>query len=270
MGMEVGLPPMAAIQNIAVINGRPSLWGDVMLGLVRKSGLFDESEFDETFEYDKEGPDRRPTKAICTVRRLPNGKPITKEFSWQDAIQAKLNAKDTYQKYPGPMMMNRARAFALRAGFADVLKGVVSVEEARDLPPPERNITPETRAARPTNLEELTEHLSVSETSAAAAVSEMPTQEGSTSSDLGETGAVASESAPAPAEVASDEPMAAIRAQLEECRTVPDVTRLRNSFTGPASKLNDQEKADINAICESRADAIRAARKTGNSQPSLV
>ena len=26
MGMELGLPPMAALQNICVINGRPSLW----------------------------------------------------------------------------------------------------------------------------------------------------------------------------------------------------------------------------------------------------
>ena len=29
-GYEIGLAPMQALQNIAVINGRPSLWGDSM------------------------------------------------------------------------------------------------------------------------------------------------------------------------------------------------------------------------------------------------
>jgi hypothetical protein len=38
-GGELGLKTMQAIQNIAVINGRPSLWGDVMLALVRNSPL---------------------------------------------------------------------------------------------------------------------------------------------------------------------------------------------------------------------------------------
>jgi hypothetical protein len=271
MGMEVGLPPMAAIQNVAVINGRPSLWGDVMLGLCRASGKFDEAAFSETYEYDKEGPDRRPMRAICTVRRLPNGNPITKEFSWQDVLQAKLNSKDTYQKYPGPMMMNRARAFALRAGFSDILKGVVTAEEARDLP--EKNITPQpATSSRPTNLEELTEHLSPSETSAETAMATETPAQGATepTPSSGEsTGAEVGSSASAQSESLED-PFAALKRQLEECRTVPDVTRVRNSLTGPASKLTDKEKADINAICESRAEAIRAARKTGGSQQSLV
>src|ERR1051325_3957629 len=33
MGLEVGLSPMQAIQNIAGINGRPSVWGDSVLAL---------------------------------------------------------------------------------------------------------------------------------------------------------------------------------------------------------------------------------------------
>ncbi len=38
-GMELGMKPLQAIQNIAVINGRPNLWGDAMLALVRSSPL---------------------------------------------------------------------------------------------------------------------------------------------------------------------------------------------------------------------------------------
>ena len=258
MGMEVGLPPMAAIQNVAVINGRPSLWGDIMIALCRASGKFDEEAFEQTWEY---GADGLATKAICTVRRLPNGKPIVSEFTWAEAIAAKLDTKDAYKFYRKRMLMNRARAFALRDGFSDVLRGVISAEEAQDLP--EKNITASASATRkPSTLEELTEQLSASETSAETAVAtETPTPE--------------AESAPTQQEATADpmnaeDPMIALKQQLEECRTVPDVTRVRNSFTGPASKLTDKEKADINAVCESRAQAIRADRKSTGTQASLV
>jgi len=39
MGDEVGLQPMQALQNIAVINGRPCIWGDAMPALVWNSGV---------------------------------------------------------------------------------------------------------------------------------------------------------------------------------------------------------------------------------------
>ncbi|MCB1048850.1 MAG: hypothetical protein KDC10_16785, partial [Calditrichaeota bacterium] len=38
-GMELGLQPMQAMQNIAVINGRPALWGDAVIAIVRASPL---------------------------------------------------------------------------------------------------------------------------------------------------------------------------------------------------------------------------------------
>src|SRR5512139_3692023 len=37
-GMEIGLSPMQAIQNVSVINGRPAVWGDAMPALVMSSG----------------------------------------------------------------------------------------------------------------------------------------------------------------------------------------------------------------------------------------
>jgi len=38
-GMEIGLPPMRALTQVVVVNGRPSLMGDGALALVRRSGL---------------------------------------------------------------------------------------------------------------------------------------------------------------------------------------------------------------------------------------
>ena len=51
MGAEVGLSPMASIQNIAVINGRPSLWGDSMLAVCQTHKDFEwiKEYFDELY-----------------------------------------------------------------------------------------------------------------------------------------------------------------------------------------------------------------------------
>ena len=50
LGHEVGLTPMQAVQNIAVINGRPVIWGDALLGIVQNSGLLQDitEEVDDT------------------------------------------------------------------------------------------------------------------------------------------------------------------------------------------------------------------------------
>ena len=54
MGMELGLSPMASLQNIAVINGNPSIWGDAVLGIVSGSGILEDFKEEEagTFPND--------------------------------------------------------------------------------------------------------------------------------------------------------------------------------------------------------------------------
>ena len=72
-GMEIGLKPLQAMQNIAVINGRPSLWGDAVIALVRSSPLC---------EYIIEEDDGRT--ATCKVKR--RGEPEqSRSFSMDDA-----------------------------------------------------------------------------------------------------------------------------------------------------------------------------------------
>src|SRR3990167_2687883 len=48
MGMEVGLKPLQALQNIAVINGRPCLWGDAIPAIVQASGTLE--YFEESYD----------------------------------------------------------------------------------------------------------------------------------------------------------------------------------------------------------------------------
>ena len=128
-GMEVGLTPMAAVQSIAVINGTPSIWGDGALGLVLGSGLVE--DMDEHMEMTEDG--KAEIGAICTIKRKGRKTPIVGRFTWEDVETANLTKKQgPWQQYPKRMIKMRARAFALRDGFADVLKGLHIGEEVQD------------------------------------------------------------------------------------------------------------------------------------------
>lgn len=252
LGFEVGLPPLAALQSIAVINGRASLYGDVMLGLCVGSGKFDEDAFEEDWIRDK---DHNVIGAYCVTRRLPNGKPRRWDFTIDDAKTAKLWGKEgPWSTTPKRMMQMRARAFCLRDVFPDVLKGIVSREEASDLPPQEpaeKNVTP----AKPQTLDDLTQRLE-----ADAPIAEVSAPPTTTSGSPPE----------APIEEDVDKRQTLI-ASLEEARTVPDVTRIRNLWTDPKNKLLTPEltSADVDVLCTSRVEAIRSERPRKGAQPTL-
>lgn len=123
MGLEVGLSPMQSIQNIAVINGRPSIWGDSMLALCQNHSDFE--SIDENESDDKRG--------VCVVKRR-GMEPQRRDFSVEMAQKAGLWGKQgPWQTAPARMLKLRARAFALRDTFADALRGLQSAEEQRDI-----------------------------------------------------------------------------------------------------------------------------------------
>lgn len=123
MGQEVGLKPMQSLQNIAVVNGRPSIWGDAMLALI-----INHSELADF----KEWKDEKGT-AHCYIKR--RNIEIERTFSIDDAKKAGLWSKQgPWAAYPDRMLQMRARGFALRDSFADVLKGLYLAEESQDIP----------------------------------------------------------------------------------------------------------------------------------------
>lgn len=125
-GLEVGLTPMNALQSIAVINGRPTIWGDGAIGLIRASGLLE-------YMHERFEGEGNTLTAVCIVKRKGEPKEIRGEFSWSDVLCAHLNAKEgPWQTYPRRMMQMRAR-WPLRDVFADVLKGLALKEEVEDM-----------------------------------------------------------------------------------------------------------------------------------------
>ena len=114
---------MQAVQNIAVINGKPSIYGDAMLAVCQQSPNWEWMR--EEYLEDVNGYE-------CTVkRRGADEHSVT--FTEADAKQAGLWAgSDPWRKYAKRMLQMRARGFALRDTFADCLKGIISAEEAGD------------------------------------------------------------------------------------------------------------------------------------------
>jgi hypothetical protein len=143
-GMELGLAPMQSLNSITVINGRPSVWGDALMALVQSSPVYEDIE-----EYMEDEGTPNPV-AVCVATRKGH-KPVTAKFSVEDAKRAGLWGKNTWASYPRRMLQHRARGFALRSAFADVLKGMISTEELQDYPD-EAKPVPVAKPANPLDL----------------------------------------------------------------------------------------------------------------------
>jgi hypothetical protein len=136
LGAEIGLTPMSSLQNIAVINGRPSVWGDTQLAVCRATG--DLSDFEEWFEVGGNRIERAPsefadtTTAVCSVTRK-GFRPSIGSFSVGDAKRAGLWGKNVWAQYPARMLKFRARSFVLRDQFGDALRGLRTAEEESEV-----------------------------------------------------------------------------------------------------------------------------------------
>ena len=131
MGAEIGLKPMQAIQNIAVINGRPCVWGDAALAVIKGH-----PDFLDLIEIVTDN------KAICTIKRKGCAD-VVREFTLEDANRAGLSKKPgPWTQYPKRMLQMRARSFAMRDSFPDALRGINIAEEVSDYEMTEKNITP--------------------------------------------------------------------------------------------------------------------------------
>lgn len=136
MGAELGLAPLQALQNIASINGRPSVWGDAALALVQSHPAY----VSHREWIEGEGMARA---GYCAVTRRGSAEHVQR-FSAEDAKRANLLGKPgPWQQYTDRMLVLRARGFALRDKFSDALRGLITAEEAQDMPTEPREVRAE-------------------------------------------------------------------------------------------------------------------------------
>lgn len=154
-GMELGLQPMQAMQSIAVINGRPSLWGDAVLALVKAARFYDinNDRYSPVCEYVYEEVAADGLSATCRTKRRGEEEQ-SRTFTKADAEKAKLWGKEgPWTNYPKRMLQLRARSFCLRDVYPDILRGVHVAEEAMDMPP-EKEINPRPKVMQPSKKKE--------------------------------------------------------------------------------------------------------------------
>lgn len=128
-GIEAGLTIGQICKGVYVVNGVPSLWGDVAWGLVMASGRMVKHR--EWVEGEGEG---EVLTACCMVQRAGKDE-VVRRFSLEEARAAALVGKGPWKSYPKRMLQMRARALAMRDEFPDVLLGLAIVEEQRDIDP---------------------------------------------------------------------------------------------------------------------------------------
>lgn len=167
-GMEVGLGPMQSVTNISCINNSPAIWGDAALALVKSKPVFG-SYFEEATDdelhaifvamvLEEDHAEKiKLQKGLMVAQaslkmdhddfgfsaasyRKGQEVPVFTRFTISDAKQAKLwqrrghSGQDTpWVTFPRRMLMWRARGFNLRDNFGDVLKGLLTTEEAMDI-----------------------------------------------------------------------------------------------------------------------------------------
>lgn len=147
-GAEFGVPPLAAVRGVAVIEGQPSWKGDMALALCRASGLLD------NFKKWHEGEGMK-RKAIVVSKRKDDPEPMRTEFNVDDAILAGLWGMTSrngepmpWKQYPDRMLYYRALGFNLRDNFPEVMMGTVTAEERADYPPA-TDVTPISATSAP-------------------------------------------------------------------------------------------------------------------------
>jgi hypothetical protein len=131
LGLELGLPPMASLKTICVINGRPSIFGDAGKALLLASGKLAKAPEIAWFGT----PDRDDWECVVRMERVGMPGTFVGSYSVADAKRAKLWGKaGPWTEHTRNQIKWRAWWFAAREGFADVLSGVSSAEESLDLP----------------------------------------------------------------------------------------------------------------------------------------
>lgn len=128
-GAELGLKPMVALRSFTVINGKPALYGDGLINVVRQSGKA---------AYLRTGCDNRDGKLVgwCEAKRSDTDEERRVEFSQDDAVRAGLwttSGSTPWAKYPQRMLAWRAAGWCLRELFGDVLGGMRDEFEAQEM-----------------------------------------------------------------------------------------------------------------------------------------
>lgn len=110
-GAELGLGPAQSLSVISVVNGRPTLEGQLLLALARGAG------------HKVSFPREDAEGVTCRIVRKDDPEPHEATFTMADARIANLAGKDNWKSYSKDMMQWRAVARAVKKACPEVALG---------------------------------------------------------------------------------------------------------------------------------------------------
>jgi hypothetical protein len=119
-GAELGLTAMQSLRSIHIIDGKPSLSADLIVGLVKRSPVCEWFQMVESTN----------TRAVYETKRSGEPAPARYEFATEDAHNAGLLSKANWRKFPAAMLRARCSSALARAVYPDIVAGLYDPDEA--------------------------------------------------------------------------------------------------------------------------------------------
>lgn len=120
-GRELNIPPMLALANIIVVQGKPTANAELMAGLIQRD------QGDDALRF--VAAECTETRAVLLYKRRSWAKPERFTFTIDDARRANLIKAGPWTQYPGAMLRARAISAVARMAFADSIGGLFTPEE---------------------------------------------------------------------------------------------------------------------------------------------
>lgn len=127
---RLGISPMAVMQNLYIVQGRPSFSSSFIIALINSS-----KKYDMELQFDEEEKDGKPYACTCWTElngRRVSGIKITMDMADKEGWLKKNGSK--WQTIPRVMLRYRAASFFARMNCPELSIGLYSKEELDDMP----------------------------------------------------------------------------------------------------------------------------------------
>lgn len=122
-GHELGLSPMQSLRGIYVIDGKPCMYADLIVGLVKRSPACKYFQLTES----------TTERATYTTHREGEPEPTSMTYTLDDATKAGLLRNQTWKSHPAAMLRARCSAALSRAVYPDVAQGLYEFGEGAEM-----------------------------------------------------------------------------------------------------------------------------------------
>lgn len=127
---RLGISPIAVMQNLYIVQGRPSFSSSFIIALINSS-----KKYDMELQFDEEEKEGKPYACTCWTElngRRVSGIKITMDMADKEGWLKKNGSK--WQTIPQVMLRYRAASFFARMNCPELSIGLYSKEELDDMP----------------------------------------------------------------------------------------------------------------------------------------